>query len=317
LAANLRSYDRLRATLLAPAPGVVQDQPVLITNLHLALYRYRADVAQRHDIATREGRRAFLEWLQVHGRAEMFGDPARPAAQVPPPTDSAGVNSIGYAYAEMGISEDMRSTAATLHGHGMPVAVFPLAARNGLPEGERPLRHLENPRMPFRTSMFHLPGLMQLLLFCSHGEAMFRDRHNIGIWAWELERWPREMALCCALNDEIWTMSGYIRDALAGVAECPLRVMPQTISVPDVAPCVLAAYGVPAGAFTFLVVFDAGSWLRRKNPLAAVDAFRRAFPAGDHVALVIKAMGGRRGGADGTRSRVPPPATRACSSSTR
>lgn len=108
MAANLRSYDRLRATLLAPAPGVVQDQPVLITNLHLALYRYRADVAQRHDIATREGRRAFLEWLQVHPRAEMFGDPARPAAQVPPPTDSAGVNLIGYAYAEMGSARACR-----------------------------------------------------------------------------------------------------------------------------------------------------------------------------------------------------------------
>lgn len=51
------------------------------------------------------------------------------------------------------------------------------------------------------------------------------------------------------------------------------------------------ALGLPEDRFLFLVMFDGNSWLSRKNPLAAVQAFAKAFQGNRHVGLVIKAMG--------------------------
>jgi glycosyltransferase involved in cell wall biosynthesis len=49
--------------------------------------------------------------------------------------------------------------------------------------------------------------------------------------------------------------------------------------------------GLPARSFLFLYVFDFNSYLARKNPFAALEAFSHAFPAGDDsVALVLKTM---------------------------
>lgn len=43
--------------------------------------------------------------------------------------------------------------------------------------------------------------------------------------------------------------------------------------------------------FKFLFVFDSNSTLSRKNPLAAVNAFKEAFPTGNEpAALVLKTM---------------------------
>ncbi|MGB4593476.1 MAG: glycosyltransferase, partial [Coriobacteriia bacterium] len=63
---------------------------------------------------------------------------------------------------------------------------------------------------------------------------------------------------------------------------------PQATLVPtDVAPK-RAKWGVPQDAVVFLNVFDLHSDIMRKNPLAVVEAFRRAFPDPENEYLVIK-----------------------------
>ena len=53
----------------------------------------------------------------------------------------------------------------------------------------------------------------------------------------------------------------------------------------------------------FLFVFDFNAYLARKNPLAVIAAFRRAFPVGDgSVRLALKMMNGRADKAGGTGS---------------
>ena len=52
-----------------------------------------------------------------------------------------------------------------------------------------------------------------------------------------------------------------------------------------------------------MFVFDFNSYLARKNPLAVIAAFRRAFPVGDgSVRLALKMMNGRADKAGGTGS---------------
>jgi glycosyltransferase involved in cell wall biosynthesis len=51
-----------------------------------------------------------------------------------------------------------------------------------------------------------------------------------------------------------------------------------------------ADLGLPDGKFLFLMMYDMHSHQSRKNPQAAVEAFRRAFPDAARVGLVIKTM---------------------------
>jgi glycosyltransferase involved in cell wall biosynthesis len=66
--------------------------------------------------------------------------------------------------------------------------------------------------------------------------------------------------------------------------------MGQTVEAPKVVGQFgRAEFDLPEDAYIFLFTFDAGSVVERKNPLAAVQAFRRAFAARkDKAILVLK-----------------------------
>ncbi|GHA85711.1 glycosyltransferase [Cognatilysobacter bugurensis] len=54
-------------------------------------------------------------------------------------------------------------------------------------------------------------------------------------------------------------------------------------------------FGLPDDAFVFLTTFDFHSFTARKNPLAAIAAFKLAFPAlTERVVLVVKSSNGER-----------------------
>jgi glycosyltransferase involved in cell wall biosynthesis len=58
---------------------------------------------------------------------------------------------------------------------------------------------------------------------------------------------------------------------------------------------VRADFGLEGGDFIFLCSFDFNSYLARKNPLAAIEAFRRAFAdRRPNVKLLIKSSNGHR-----------------------
>jgi glycosyltransferase involved in cell wall biosynthesis len=61
--------------------------------------------------------------------------------------------------------------------------------------------------------------------------------------------------------------------------------------------------GLAGDSFVFLGMFDGLSYLARKNPLAAVEAFQRAFPERRDVALVLKGHH-RPPGAEGGEAHI-------------
>ena len=69
-------------------------------------------------------------------------------------------------------------------------------------------------------------------------------------------------------------------------------LMPLPVDLPRVAPLPRARFALRDGVFQFLLVFDWHSWPARKNPAAAIAAFRLAFPSGSEpVGLAIKMIG--------------------------
>jgi glycosyltransferase involved in cell wall biosynthesis len=123
------------------------------------------------------------------------------------------------------------------------------------------------------------------------GTALLEGRRNVGYWPWELPEWPEDWHHAYDLVDEIWASSRYTYEAFAKSSPKPVRHMPMAVAVDDTVGAGRRDFDLMEDRFLFVFAFDALSHYMRKNPLACVRAFRRAFPRGDEpVGLVIKAM---------------------------
>lgn len=129
--------------------------------------------------------------------------------------------------------------------------------------------------------------------------ALVRETAIIGYWAWELERLPASWAIDARLLDAIWTPSPFVADAVCTSLRDftgKIWVKPHATSL-DPIPSITsqrraearARLGIKNEAFVAGYAFTVASNFARKNPIAAIDAFQRAFPdRNDGAALLLR-----------------------------
>jgi glycosyltransferase involved in cell wall biosynthesis len=124
------------------------------------------------------------------------------------------------------------------------------------------------------------------------GADFFRNRYNIGYWAWELSGFPDEWLEAVDLLDEVWAPSRFVQEAIAKKTTKPVLYMPLAVEMPEQAEPLggRERFGLPDNAFLFLFTFDFSSFAERKNFRGCIEAFQKAFPEGRDVALVIKTI---------------------------
>ena len=120
-----------------------------------------------------------------------------------------------------------------------------------------------------------------------------RIRENdyfIGQFYWELSDVCAVHDPTLSLMDEIWVASEFLASVYRRRVSIPVVNMGTVVSpVPFQKTYGRADFGLREGEYLFLLNFDAGSIVERKNPLGAVEAFQKAFPHGDEKAgLVVK-----------------------------
>ena len=218
-----------------------------------------------------------------HGRARA---PARA---------TCGVNLVGYALGEFGIAENVRSYARALEQAGYPFVIrnfdVGVASRQ---EDHSMERHFAD-AMRHDTSVFFINADQMQVARGALGGAAFAGRRNIGYWVWELERFPDAWHGAFDLVDEVWAPTEYVRRAIATCTNKPVLRMPKAIEFEPPAGMDRAHFGLAADAFTFLYSYDFNSFASRKNPEAAIAAFRQAFSDGAHdVRLLVKSTNGAR-----------------------
>jgi hypothetical protein len=121
---------------------------------------------------------------------------------------------------------------------------------------------------------------------------MLAGQRTIGLWWWEVADFPGRWTRAFDGLDEIWVASSYMADILAPVSPVPVVRLPAPVPEPEPDAATRAELGLPDG-FLFGSMYDYGSVVERKNPLGAIEAFRRAFdPSERGVALVLKTLRG-------------------------
>lgn len=128
--------------------------------------------------------------------------------------------------------------------------------------------------------------------FClaNHSSRIGSEDYLIGSFFWELSDTSQIHDEGLALVDEVWAASEFLVELYRRRTNAPIINMGHTMD-PGSPDLTLSRrhFGLPERNILFLVNFDAGSIIERKNPLGAVIAFEAAFPRGDEAAgLVIK-----------------------------
>ncbi len=125
----------------------------------------------------------------------------------------------------------------------------------------------------------------------AHG---LKGRRHIGYWAWELPTLPDAWTRAFAYVDEVWCPSHFTAEAVRAKAPAhvPVHVAPHPVFMaPRLAPD-RARFDLPADACVVLTAADLKSTSARKNPLGAIEAYRRAAPPNGLSLLVCKLSGG-------------------------
>ncbi len=236
-------------------------------------------------------RRAFPSAPRAASTVNPLPVPAATAGQVALPL---GVTVIGYVQAESGVGESARSTLRALACTDLPHAVCDFRVGNVSRMGESVDAALATGRQ-HAISLFHINADQLPLARTFLGEGPFTGTYRIGFWAWELENFPAEWHGAFAHVDEVWVPSSFCQRAIAAVSPVPVLVMPHCVEVPERLAPSRARFGLREDSVAFLAMADMMSIAGRKNPFAAVQAFRSAFAAGDsRVQLLVKIANAHR-----------------------
>ncbi|EDY84800.1 glycosyl transferase, group 2 family protein [Verrucomicrobiia bacterium DG1235] len=202
-----------------------------------------------------------------------------------------GINLVGWFKAELGIGESVRLAAKALDFSDIPHTFVPLKVNCLASQGDQTYAGQLFPENPYPINIFHIDAPQSPDIDHHHGKAFREGRYNIAYWAWELPDFPDEWTQHIRYFNEIWTPSNFVREAISIKSPVPVITVPHCIdfSIPD--RDYRQELGLPSDKFLFSFAYDLNSYQERKNPKAAIEAFREAFMGSDRandVGLVIK-----------------------------
>ncbi len=201
-----------------------------------------------------------------------------------------GVNLFGHAHGELGIGEDVRLVAQALNANDIPFCIINVKPGAAVSQRDNSVADWVTDSPRYAINMFCMTGLEQMRYACESGLSVFSDRYTIGLWPWELPRWPESCHHAYTLVDELWGISRYTAAAYYDAA-CPVHAMSLPVTIDEPAIIDRNGFGLPQEDYLFIFAFDVHSTYARKNPEAVVTAFQKAFPGrmNQRVGLVLKA----------------------------
>jgi len=237
-------------------------------------------------LATQKTTAAKLPWLAPKPA------PTQSTAQADKPF---GLNIYGFAYGELGIGEDLRMAVECCEAVGIAYHVVNVDAGDARQADLHLKGKVSDSRElpPYNTNLFCLPAFDTVSrVSMQKGAAVFEGYRNIGWWPWELAVFPKAWKpYAFELVDEVWASSTFLEDMYKRATDKPVKLVPLAVSVARMKPHPRKHYGLPEKKFLFLYIFDFNSSVARKNPMAAVQAFKQAFePTDNTVGLVLKTM---------------------------
>lgn len=200
-----------------------------------------------------------------------------------------GVNLVGYLRSEHGIGEAGRLCANCLNNTEVEWEGFDFEFGNTIRQQDFSLNDVITNRINNNISLM-VVNADQLIAKRNMFPREIQNTYKIGMWYWELPVFPERWIEAFDMVDEIWAPTKFIKECLEKKARCPVIHMPPGLYREQPSAEFNRKYfGLPRGAFLYLNMFDINSYEMRKNPVASIRAFQKAFAHDDmSVGLVVK-----------------------------
>jgi glycosyltransferase involved in cell wall biosynthesis len=199
-----------------------------------------------------------------------------------------GVNLAGFIRAEMGLGEAARGMAMALEAAKIPFNIINLETSTSRQEDQSWI-HKEAARSNYQFSILNVNPDSRLQLRTHVSSQVLAAPYVIGNWFWELSEFPEEWMQEFAFVNEVWAPSRFTQEAISFKSPVPVIRVPPVVQ-PELQPGFSRSdFELPERCCLFLVVFAMRSVMERKNPLGAIQAFKKAFPDKESsVGLVVK-----------------------------
>ncbi len=200
-----------------------------------------------------------------------------------------GINLIGYIRSEHGVGESARHVATALDKTDYAWSIYDFEINNNSRQEDHSWDYKINEEIKYPIIVLNI-NADQIPVVKKHIPLKVWDNsYKIGIWYWELEEFPERWIPSTKLIDEVWAPTRFIQEAVSMKAVCPVLHMPLPMTLQKPENICRKQFGLPENAFLFLNMYDTLSIQSRKNPTAAIKAFKNAFHPNDlSVGLVIK-----------------------------
>ncbi|MGO4222725.1 glycosyltransferase [Lysobacter sp. TAF61] len=208
---------------------------------------------------------------------------------------NAGVNIYAYFRGQFGLAEGARLYTQALLDEGYPVALHDIEL--DIPHGfdDRTMEGRFAPDAPHEIHLLFVnPDYLDEAMD-KVGRGKFDHGYVMACWFWELERIPEAWLPALERVDEVIVASTFIEKGFEQITAKPIFKLPIPVGEAEDSGLSRADFGLRPGAFVFLSTFDFNSSVERKNPFAALEAFRAAFPPERRdVQLLVKSSNGHR-----------------------
>jgi glycosyltransferase involved in cell wall biosynthesis len=142
-------------------------------------------------------------------------------------------------------------------------------------------------KSPVDNIIIHAPPPLAAGLLRQLGHTFYQDTCIIGFWHWETARAPETWRPMARLMDEIWAPTPFVLSAIQAMEPSfadrlklhpnPIHIDPFPATTPIARLSARKKLKISDSDFVASFSFAAGSGFSRKNPMAALDAFARAF----------------------------------------
>jgi glycosyltransferase involved in cell wall biosynthesis len=137
------------------------------------------------------------------------------------------------------------------------------------------------------TLFLHVSGPFVPLALLRLGRHLVNRKRVVAHWVWELPEVPADWRLGVPFVHEIWAPSRFAAEAIAAIAgNRSVHVLPHPMDQPQGR--LQSSLTTNERPFTALVILNIASSFERKNPCAAIKAFRQAFGDDPDARLIVK-----------------------------
>ena len=288
-----------------PTTESLHNSPWLVTNLMYYIWLQREDLQKAFDLQQHGDRFNYGNWFIESAAAEYQIDSyfitpvveninqhySRQIAVTGLPND---VCVVGYLKAETGVGQAGRMVAQSLHSGEINTKGYNVTLNVMARQSETEIDSLLSETINSPIQIYNI-NADQLGLVRKHIKRKTKDAaYKINMPFWELSNFPSAWIDNYSGINEIWAASRFIQATFQRNLPIPVLLMPPAVSLGQFQSLSRSYFKLPEKTFLFHYNFDFSSFATRKNPQAAIKAYRLAFRnynTSVNTALVIKTRG--------------------------